>query len=274
MIPHKKKRISPSQCPSSYSHSHSIDRRISLHARLVLLSKTLGLAILIHAGGIHDINQRLAKRATELPLVGHTLDIALLEVQLFRGRGQLLLAAARLAVFHARHRVSPRGAEAHARLRRQRSGQVGGCRGQERRGLGACDGGVVASLERIESHLLDHGWGDLDRLGRVPDTQIGLRAADLRGVAGAGDVAFAVFCGGGCFLKRGEGLQAVAAEAGVAVLKAGETVVVLRAVGLAGAEVHGCRGFGDGVQGEGVGCVGATGVFVIGDGLGRGGVKG
>lgn len=68
-------------------------------------------------------------------------------------------------------------------------------------------------------------------------------------------------------------MQAVAAEAGVTVLKAGETVVVLRAIGLAGAEVHGCGGFGDGVQGKGVGCVGAAGVDVIGDGLGRGGVE-
>lgn len=48
-------------------------------------------------------------------------------------------------------------------------------------------------------------------------------------------------------MEGGEGLQAVAAEAGVAVLEAGEAVVVLGAVGLAGAEVHGGGGFGEGV---------------------------
>lgn len=163
--------------------SNSRNRRISLHIRLIHLPETLGLPILIHTGGIHHINQRLRIRATEFPLVARAHDIALGKSQLFGHQGQLVFTTTRLPVFHTRNRMPPRSAKAHTRLRRQRRRQTRGRRGQERRSLGARDSRIIATLKRIEPDLLDHSSGDLNRLSRVPNTQIRLRAADFRGVA-------------------------------------------------------------------------------------------
>ena len=141
---------------------------------------------------------------------------------------------------HACNRESTSGAISDAGFCGEGSGgQVRGRCAEERRRRrcrcrGAVDGGIEASLERIVSHLLDHCRWDLHRLRGVPDTQIVRRTADFRGVAFTGDIAFTVFGVTDFLLDGGEGLQAVAAVACVAVLDTRETVVVLRAVGLAG----------------------------------------
>lgn len=101
--------------------------------------------------------------------------------------------------------------------------------------LGRGVGVAVAALQRVVADLLDEG-GDDGRRGRVPDAQVGvtlgiLAAARLGGVPRAGGVAVSL-------AERGVGLQAVAAEAGVAVFNAREAVVVLEAILLADVECH------------------------------------
>lgn len=63
-------------------------------------------------------------------------------------------------------------------------------------------------------------------------------------------------------------MEPVAAVTCIPVFEARETVVVLRAVGLAGLGIHGQGGFDEGVQSKGGGGVGAAEIGVRGESLG------